>query len=207
MIPRSFAILVCVLWGSVNPVFAQLQGTTTLGIGVSTIRPDAPELSTRMKVRPAIGRVPSRGLGLVVALNWFDADLSGEIVNSSGSLGSLAIRPLMLGLGYTYVNGRIGISPSIVAGGALNTLDIHDDRPDVAVTGTSIEEHVGSISRVVRPAVGVTLALAPRLGVTASAGYLFNRPHFTLRTPAGERRIQLNAGGVVLSAGAVISLF
>lgn len=198
--------MVILLLLSATPAFAQLRGTVTAGVGVSTIRPESTELKTQVKVRPSIGRVPARGFGIVMALNWFEADVSGRIVDTDRPLGTLAIRPLMLGVGYTWVSGRVGISPSLVAGAALNTLDV-DDNSSFAVGGNAFEERVGTISRTVRPALGATLALAPRLGITGSVGYLVNRPTFTLRTPAGERRIPLDAGGLVLTAGAVVSLF
>lgn len=202
---RGVLLLLLILLVAAAPAAAQLRGTTAVGIGVGTIRPAAPELTTRVRVRPLIRRVPSRGLGMAMALNWFEADVSGEIAGVNGRLGSVAIRPLMFGIGYTFVRGRIGITPSVVAGPALNTLDIDDEQEQVALGGGGFEERAGTISVASRLGASVTLAIAPRLGLTGFGGYFFNRPTFTLQTPSGERTSTWNTGGVLLSAGAVIS--
>lgn len=189
---------------------AQLRGTVTAGVSVNTIQPAARELTSRVKIRPAIGRVPSRGWGLAMALNWFDAevtDLTDDAI-ATAELGSVTVRPLMLGIGYTRLFGRVGLSPSIVAGPALNTLTIHDDvRGMVEIEGTGFERRVGVVSAAIRPGVNITYALTSRLGVGAFAGYLFNRPQFRLRTDRGERRTQWNTDGIVLSGGLVLSVF
>ena len=197
-----------VLLGAARPAVAQLHGTTTVGVGISTIRPSAAELTTTARVRPYIARVPPRGWGVAMALNWFEADVSGEFVSVDGQLGTVRIRPLMLGLGYTWVGGRLGISPSVIAGPALNTLDIDEAFEDrFSVGGTKRDAEIGTISLAVRPGVRVTYAIGPRLGVTAFGGYLRNRPTFTIRTPAGDVESRWTADGIVLNAGVVVSLF
>ena len=164
-------------------------------------------MSTTAKVRPYFGRVPARGWGVAMALNWFEADVAGAFVNVDGRLGTVRIRPLMIGLGYTWVGGRLGISPSVIAGPALNTLDIEEALEDrFSVTGTRLGDR-GTISLAIRPGARITFALGPRLGVTAFGGYLRNRPTFTLRTPEGDVKTRWSAGGVVLNAGVVVSLF
>lgn len=191
-----------------TPAFGQLHGSVTAGIGISSIRPSAPELSTTAKVRPSLGRVPSRGWGLALALNWFEADVDGGFAGAAGKLGTVKIRPLMLGAGYTWVTGRLAVSPSVVAGPALNTLDIaaaFEER--FTLVGSDFEAEVGTISLAVRPGVSATVALAPRLGLTGFGGYLFNRPAFTLRTPHGDIATRWSAGGLALNAGLIVALF
>ena len=191
-----------------TPAFAQLQGRATVGVGVSTIRPSASELTTRVKVRPSLGRVPAHGWGMALALNWFEADVAGDFVNLEGRLGTVTIRPLMIGIGYTWVNGRVAISPSIVAGPALNTLQIEEGLEQrFTVGGGKRKADIGILSAAVRPGVSATYALTRRLGVTAFGGYLFNHPTFTLQTPEGEVQTRWSAGGVALNAGVVVALF
>lgn len=191
-----------------TPAFAQLEGSLTVGVGISTIRPSAPELSTRAKVRPSFGRVPSRGWGATLALNWFEADVAGDFIGVDGRLGTVTIRPLMLGVGYTWLAGRMGISPSVLAGPALNTLDIDDDlEGHVETVGSRFEANAGTVSVAVRSGVSVTYAVTPRVGLTAFGGYLYNRPSFTLRTSGGETQTRWSAGGAIFSAGLVVSFF
>lgn len=202
---RVISLLLVALSAAV-PAAAQTTGTLGVGIGISAVRPRAPELSTTPRLRPTIRRIPSRGWGFAGALNWFDADVDGSRVGNAGRLGRLSIRPLMVGIGYTAVHGRIGISPSLVAGPALNTLSIDAEvRDRVSVGGNRFEKTVGSVSIAVRPGVNVTYAVAPRVAVTGFGGYLFNRPAIVLQEAAAETRIRWNADGVVLSAGVLVT--
>ena len=196
------------LLASAIPADAQLKGTFGVGVGVSTVRPRAPELKTAVRVRPVVRRVPSEGWGLAVALNWFTADVDASVLGATGSLGRIEIRPLMFGVGYTAVRGKLGISPSFVAGPALGTVTVEDPWQDTfAVAGSNFEADVGSIGLAARPGVGLTYALAPRVGATAFGGYLINRTSVTFRTPSGEQRVRFRGDGFVLNAGVIVSLF
>ena len=63
-------------------------------------------------------------------------------------------------------------------------------------------------SFAVRPGVGVTWTVAPRVAIIGFAGYRFNRPDLVYRSAAGtEYRNQWNADAILLSVGAVYSLF
>jgi hypothetical protein len=196
------------LLASAVPADAQLKGAFGVGLGISTVRPRAPELKTVARVRPLVRRVPSHGWGVAMALNWFDADVDASILGASGRLGRMEIRPLMFGVGYTAVRGKVGISPSFVAGPALNTVTVVSGWQDTfTVAGTNFEENVGSISLAARPGVGLTYAIAPRFGAFAFGGYLVNRPAVRFRTPSGEQRVKFRADGFVLNAGLIVSLF
>ena len=208
MQPANRLLLIVVILASAAPVHAQMSGTVGVGAGITLVRPRSPELSTAARVRPNLRRMPSRGWGLAVALNWFDADVDAGTAGASGRLGRLAVRPLMLGIGFTAVRGRFGIAPSLVAGPALNTLVVDDRWEGVfSPAGTRFEQRVGTVSVALRPGVSATYAIAPRFGVTGFAGYLVNRPGITMSTPAGPRRLTWNTDGVVLNAGVLVSLF
>jgi hypothetical protein len=187
-----------------SPASAQLRGAFTVGLGVTSIRPDADALSTRARVRPSLGRVPKRGWGLGFALNWFEADVAGRIVGVDGGFGTLAIRPLMGGLSYTWLRGRLGVSPSLVTGPAFNSLTVNDSQ-SAAFAGT--RRHRITVSLVVRPGVNATYAITPRVGITAFGGYLINHPTFDLRIADVARRVRWDAGGIVLSTGIVVAVF
>ena len=60
----------------------------------------------------------------------------------------------------------------------------------------------------VRPGVGITWTVAPRAAILGFAGYMINRPDVLYRNGAGQEfRDQWKADSVVLSIGAVYSLF
>lgn len=209
LLNRVFLPLLLTTTGLVPSASAQaLRGTVRVGVAVSMVRPAAPELTTRPSVTPTFGRVPSEGWGLAVAFQWFEANVDARLVGGEGRLGRLNVRPLMFGIGYTAVRNRISLSPSFVAGPALNTLSISDEASDrFEVAGTPVETRFGSVSVAMRAGVTATYAFYPRLGLTASGGYVWNRPTLVLRTPDGERRERWQAGGLLLSSGVVVTLF
>lgn len=204
MMPLVRVVMLCLLFAV--PASAQMKGTIVVGAGVGKVKTTAKELKSTAELRPIFGRLPSRGWGFAFALNWFDADVIGSDVGIDDRLGRVAIRPLMFGVGYTAARGPLSIAPSVVAGPSLNTLRI-DDRWDgtFSVGGTSVEKKVGTVNLAVRPGVNATYALAPRLGVTAFGGYLFNRPAFTINTPNGAVETKWNADGIVVNAGVIVS--
>ncbi|HJR60808.1 MAG TPA: hypothetical protein VJ813_15470 [Vicinamibacterales bacterium] len=199
---------VLVLLVIATPASAQLRGSFTVGAAITTIRPSAAELTTKVKIRPTVGRVPARGWGLALAFNWFDADVAGDFVNAAGRLGQVRIRPAMAGAGYTHVHGRLGVTPSVVAGPALNTLVLDPRWQDqFEVVGSRFERRAGTLSLALRPGVSATYAFTPRFGATAFSGYVFNRPAFRISTPNGDVRTRWTTDGFVLSTGVVVSLF
>ncbi|HVL69316.1 MAG TPA: hypothetical protein VM364_18810 [Vicinamibacterales bacterium] len=203
LLPFAACLVVVLLPPGVS---AQTRGTVGAGVTVSAVVPASAELTTEPRVRPTLRRMPARGWGVAMALNWFDAEVDAASAGGSGRLGRLATRPLMAGIGYTAVSGRVGVSPSVVAGPALNTLAVDQRLADTfAVAGSGFETRVGSVSFAVRPGLSVTYALAPRLALTGFGGYLFNQPEVTLATPTGERRIRWNGNGVVVSGGIVVT--
>lgn len=105
------------------------------------------------------------------------------------------------------MHGRVAITPSIVAGPALASLDLDERVEDRFRLPDSIERNVGRFAVATRAGVSATYVLAPRLGLSGSAGYLWNRPAFTLESPSGVARRTLRADSVVLEGGVVVWLF
>jgi hypothetical protein len=63
-------------------------------------------------------------------------------------------------------------------------------------------------SFAVRPGVGVSYALRPRVALVGFGGYLINRPGIVYRDSLGnEFRDRWHADAVVLSVGAVYTFF
>jgi hypothetical protein len=146
---------------------------------------------------------PKKGWGPAAALNWFRADLQ----NPSGGdadFARLRVRPLMGGVSYAVsTGGSVLTSVSIVAGPSFNKAEF--DGSYVPAAGESID---ADTSFAVRPGVGVTWTVAPRVAIIGFGGYLFNRPSTVYRNAAGqELRNHWKADAVVVNVGAVYSLF
>ena len=71
--------------------------------------------------------------------------------------------------------------------------------------GSSIE---AKTSFAFRPGISVTQTLATRVGFTAFAGYMINRPQVTYRSNTGQQvQDRWRADSIVLSVGLVYSVF
>ena len=186
----------------------RIEGRVAAGVSVGRVEPAASMLSGRTRIRPSLRRLPARGFGAAFAFNWFDAEIDETFAPTEVPFGQLTIRPVMAGIGYTAVRGRIAITPSVVGGPALATLDIDDVLEDrFRLAGTSFETNVGRIAAAVRAGVNVTYAVAPRLAGSGFGGYLWSRPSFILTTPGGVVRRGVRADAAILEAGIVVSLF
>lgn len=185
---------------------AQTEGHVSVGASVTLVKPTDDGVDTAIGVGPLVRLNPRRGWGPAAALNWFRADLqnpSGE----DGDFARLRVRPLMAGVAYTVGSDRVLTSFSIVAGPSFNSVDFEDDfinRPAIGFPPAIDVEN----SLAVRPGVGVTWTLAPRVAVVGFGGYMFNRPDTVYRDRFGaELRNQWKADAFVLSVGLVYSLF
>ena len=109
----------------------------------------------------------------------------------------------MAGVSYTFGSDAVLASFSIVGGPSFNKAEFH--RSYVAGSGESIS---AENSFAVRPGVGVTWTVAPRVAVVGFGGYLINRPDVVYRNRFGQEiDDRWKADAVVLSVGAVYSLF
>jgi hypothetical protein len=193
------AALLTVIPGSAQ---AQTEGRVSVGGSVTFNNTTDSNVSSVLGVGPLVRLNPRKGWGPAAALNWFRADLNNP-TGSGGEFAQLRAWPLMAGVAYSIERGRALTSFSIVAGPSFNRARFHKDFP--APGGSHIE---AENSLAVRPGVGVTWTVAPRVAIVGFGGYLINRPDTVYRSPGGNEFVnQWKADSVVLSVGAVYSLF
>jgi hypothetical protein len=196
------AILVAAAFAcAVLPAHAQTEGRVSVGASVTFVRPSDSDVASTASVGPLVRLNPRKGWGFAGALNWFRADLKNPS-GSGGAFARLRVRPVMAGVAYSIQNGPLMTSFSVVAGPSFNHVEFEDDFP---AAGASIDVEN---SVAVRPGVGLTWTVAPRVAIVGFGGYMLNRPDTTYRNSAGvEFRNRWHADSVVLSAGVVYSLF
>jgi hypothetical protein len=190
-----------------HPTASLAQTEGRIGVGVAVIRalPTDDGLETSYGVGLQLSRIPREGFGFVGAFNWFGAEVGGAFAGVGGNVARLNVRPLMGGVGYTFRRGRAALSLSAVTGPALTTLSVKEEfRDRVRVDGDS-DKHI--VSLATRIGAGATFAVRPRLALTGFAGYMFNRPEFTVQTDAGEFTTPWKADSRVISIGVIYSLF
>ncbi len=199
------AAVVCL--GCVDVAIAQTEGRVGVGASVTLVSPIDDDVDRAIGVGPLVRLNPKRGWGPAGALNWFRTDLSNP--DASGpAVARLRVRPLMGGIAYTIGPDRALTSFSVVAGPSFNSIEVKDEFLDSLPDGVRVPAVDVNTSFAIRPGVGVTLTVAPRVAVVGFGGYLINRPKVTFRDQFGQEfRDRWKADAFVLSAGVVYSLF
>lgn len=199
---RAWLLALAIATSVVSPALAQTEGRISAGVSLTASVTTHSDVGSAISVGPLVRLNPKRGWGLAGALNWLSAGLEHPSGDPADFV-RLNARPLMGGVSYTVGSDRVLIGVSLVAGPSFNKVKFDDD-----YTAVGVESIDADVSVAVRPGVGVTWTLAPRVAIVGFGGYLFNSPDITYRTPAGlEIRDRWNANAVVFSVGAVYSLF
>ena len=199
----KFTILIAsALLCATSTAFAQTEGRVSVGGSITHIAPTDDDVASTTTVGPVVRLNPRRGWGPAAALNWFRADLQ-DPAGTDADFARLRVRPLMAGVSYTVGTGDLLTSFSIVGGPSFNKAEFHGSF--VPGSGASID---ADTSFAIRPGVGLTWTVAPRVAVIGFGGYLINRPDVVYRDRFGtEFRDRWQADALVLSVGAVYSLF
>ena len=203
---RRVVSIVALLALSALPAAAQTKGKISIGGSISYVIPTDGEVDSLVGGGPLIRLNPKKGWGFAGGLSWFRANVENPD-GSSGNFLRLRVRPLMGGVSYTIGEQPVLVSFSVVAGPSFNDLDFHDDYLRTLPPGPQPELDAKN-SFAVRPGVGVTWTVAPRVAIIGFGGYMINRPDLVYRDPAGiEYRNRWNADSILLSVGAVYSIF
>jgi hypothetical protein len=197
----KIAMLAAALFATVVPAHAQTEGWVSVGASATFIAPADSDVESTVGFGPLVRLNPRKGWGFAGALNWFRADLKNPS-GAGGAFARLRVRPLMGGVAYSIQKGALITSFSVVAGPSFNHVEFDGDfAPGGAVI--SVENSVA-----VRPGVGLTWTLAPRVAMVGFGGYIWNRPDTRYRNAAGvEFPNRWHADAAGLSVGVVYSLF
>jgi hypothetical protein len=179
-------------------------------VGVNTSGKLTPDeaLASRWSVAPFVRNTPKRtGWGPSFGLSWFTGDVSIAIDGRRTPIGEVKVRPVMAGVGYSLDHGRARTTLSLVAGYAFTSAKV----TAALSPGAEATIDIGR-SWVVRPNVGVTVALTRRLALVGSVGYVYTNPTITIGvTRPGEAPIRLSgtfrSDYVNVSVGTAFSIF
>jgi hypothetical protein len=204
---RGLAIVLVMTVCVSTTAHAQTEGKIGVGASVTQVFPTDSEVGSFTGFGPLVRLNPKRGWGIAAGFNWFRADID-DPGGFQGDFVRIRVRPLMAGVAYTIGPERLLTSFSIVAGPSFNSARFRDEFLNALPPGSASPDIDMDNSFVVRPGVGVTWTLAPRVAIVGFGGYMFNRPGIVYRNQFGvEFRDEWKADSVVLSVGAVYSLF
>lgn len=173
-----------------------------VAVGASTriASPASDVLGSDFSVGPIVRLRPRDGLGPAIAFNWTDTAVETGPFGQP-ALATVKLRPVMAGVEYGVVRGRLSAGASIVAGYAFNSLRIDTER---AAPGRAIGVRN---SFVWRPGVSMWFDVTPRIGINIFGGYLSTRPTVTFASDASVLAERLRVQSAVVSIGAAYWLF
>ena len=199
---RLSIVMASAMLCAATAVSAQTEGRVSVGASITHNATTDGDLASATTFGPLVRLNPHKGWGPAGALNWFRADLR-DPAGGTDDFARLRVRPLMGGVSYTVGSETVLTSFSIVGGPSFNKAEF--DRAYVPGSGETIR---AENSIAVRPGVGLTWTVAPRVAVVGFGGYLINRPDVVYRNRAGQEiSNEWKADAVVLSVGVVYSLF
>lgn len=184
-----------------------LKGRFLVGINlVHRLTPDD-HIDSSWSVSPLFRTTPRTGWGPSFGLNWFTGDIVVSVGGKRTPIGKVRVRPIMAGVGYTIGSGRTRTTISLVGGYAFTSSKVAAALPDGATAAIGIAD-----AWVVRPNVGVTIALAKRLALVGSLGYIYTTPTIDVRV-THPSRAAANISGVYrgdyvnVTVGTAVSIF
>jgi len=149
---------------------------------------------------------PEPGLGFTLGFGWYSADLTVSRISGDREVGDLRIRPVMAGVGYTWVKGKVATGVSINAGISFNSIDLNDQYRSFFGPGTEVRVDASN-SFAVRPQLRVEYAVARKVGVFSSAGYFFTEFDNVIETPIGRFENEWDASSFNLFVGVMVYPF
>jgi hypothetical protein len=192
-----------------TPRRGPLAGRFLVGATTSiAVTPDVDLGTTWRRISPFIRNTPRRsGWGPSFGLSWYTGDIRVPIDGKNVTIGEVKVRPVMGGVSYGIIRGRAITNLSLVGGYAFNRAKITYALPEGTAVSMSISD-----AWAVRPNVGLTYALRPRLALVGGVGYVFSKPRISIdidqpgqprQTVSGSHRGDYFAA----SAGLAFSIF
>ena len=206
-------VLVCVVLAcAVTATNASAQGITNLvkraGIGgsVGGVFPIDDDVTAGRALGVNFGLAPEHGLGLTLGFGWYTADLTLSGVSGDAEVGDLRVRPLMAGVSYTWVKGRVATGVSINAGVSFNSIRLNDQYRSFFGPGTEVRVDASN-SFATRPQLRVEYAVARKVGIFSSAGYFFTEFDNVIETPRGRFENEWDASSFNVFVGVMVYPF
>lgn len=174
-------------------------GLLAVGVALGWSIPAPEALKTRVSVSPLVKLGAPRGLGPTVGFDWFHADL--ESLGGSATLTRVHVRPIMVGVGYTWGTDRVALTPSVVAGYAFNSLTVTETG---LARGLPVEVRNSLAWRV---GASLWYDISRRIALNVSTGYLMTGLRLTVLD--GGRLSEVDASGdtTTLHAGFAYRVF
>ena len=188
---RALARVALLMLPALSP--AQNHPRLSAGVGATFF-----ESTGKVRLSPAF-QGHRNGFGPALGLNWHTTEFARES-KGLAARGDLRIRPVMVGLSYTRIRGKLAATAALVGGYSFNHV------ASTTPASSPVELRVEN-SLAWAPRVGIGLDLTRRVGFVTSASYLVTRPQVTVQRGALEDRGHFRADTLIVQAGIVFAFF
>jgi hypothetical protein len=204
----AVAMLACAITATSASAQAIPGIARRVGIGVSIggILPADDDVNAGPAAGVTLGLAPATGLGPTIGLGWYEGDLTLARAFGDVNIGRLRVRPLMAGVGYTWVNGRVATGVSINAGISFNSIRLDDQYRALFESGSEVRGDASN-SFAARPQLRVEYAVARKFGVYSSASYFFTQFDSVIETPTGRFEDEWDGSSFNLFVGVMVYPF
>jgi hypothetical protein len=197
--------------GSAHAALAQTKQTwLNLGVGVTTFQSTKPGTHSDNLGVGIAWRIGHGGGGWTksIGFGWYETGLRTSVAGLETRVGSIHVRPIMFGYGYTVQRGRAAVEMKTLGGYSFNTISVDNQLRQNYLNAfdTWVSGNIHN-SWVVEPEASLWYDLTSRVGVNVSLGYMLNRPIVVLTTGSGPTPQRWNADMVVMSFGVVYGIF
>jgi hypothetical protein len=182
--------------------FSELESPPSrLAIGASLggSRPTADALAPAWSIGPLLRLGSGVGLGPALGFDWYRAVLTAG--DRSLPASRLQVRPIMAGLSYGVVAGRVSVVPSLVAGYAFNRVSV----PDAGAAGRLAVDAGNSLAW--RPGLSMWIDTGRRTAVNISIGRLMTRLNVTYLDNGLIGKQSLDGDSTIVTVGLAYRLY
>jgi hypothetical protein len=201
------AIVLVLTFGSA--VSAQSDSVVGIGVGLAFHAATDPNVETRTGWG-LVGRLRrGSGLGFSLGLSWFTSDVRADVDGEIVPLGTITVRPVMVGASYSRQFARFALTGGVVGGWSFNSVSQTPAQQKIYGEAIGMPDAHLSASNcwVTRPSVTLWYELGNHLGAYASIGYAMVRPTITANGAGGQRGDVVNLSGGVMSFGLTYGVF
>ena len=172
----------------------------TLGGAMGWANQAGPAAGTRVSMQPLVKLGSGAGFGPAIAFEWFDARVAAS-PDAPFDAGAVRLRPIMGGVRYARLFGRVSLVPSLVAGYSFNRIGVPEEG---AASGLPVEI---ANSFVWRPGVSVWIDTTRRTVLNLSIGRAFTDPRVTFVDGGRLSERRVSADTTVVLVGFAYRLF
>ncbi len=187
-------------------IVTNMAGRVGIGGSVGGFLPFDDDVETGPVLGVNAGLAPVHGFGPTLGFGWYQGDLTLSGAAGDREVGRLRVRPLMAGVGYTWVTGRIATGVSVNAGISFNSVRLKEEHRTAFGPGTDIRIETSN-SFAVRPQLRVEYTVARKVGVFSTAGYFFTEFDNVIETPVGRFENEWDASSFNLFVGVMVYPF